>query len=94
MGIKSIVFFEEYDSKFKEWYETVEEKFRKDGWGRFLDQSDVNESEIVTTCDVYYGGVSHIALEFEVKKKRVMIMGMEEREYEGLRNVLNDRYII
>lgn len=76
---KHDAFLKKYDSKFAERYETVRENFQKEGWGRYLDRSEASVSELVTTCDAYYGSASHIALEFEVKKKPVMIMDVEVR---------------
>ena len=49
----------------------------QEGWGTYLDRTDIEVSEIAAMCDAYYGSASHIALEFEVKKKPVMIMDVE-----------------
>lgn len=73
------VFLKEYDSEFAEKYEAVIKEFVKEGWGRYLDRTDASVSEVVAMCDAYYGSASHIALEFEVKKKPVMIMDVEVR---------------
>lgn len=70
-------FLKKYDSKFAEKYEEVIKEFVKEGWGRYLDRTDASVSEVVAMCDAYYGSASHIALEFEVKKKPVMIMDVE-----------------
>lgn len=70
-------FLKKYDSKFAEKYEEVIREFVKEGWGRYLDRTDASVSEVVAMCDAYYGSASHIALEFEVKKKPVMIMDVE-----------------
>ena len=72
-------FLKKYDSKFAEKYEVVIKEFVKEGWGRYLDRTDASVSEVVAMCDAYYGSASHIALEFEVKKKPVMIMDVEVR---------------
>lgn len=71
------VFLKKYDSEFAEKYEAIIKDFVKEGWGRYLDRTDASVSEVVATCDAYYGSASHIALEFEVKKKPVMIMDVE-----------------
>lgn len=70
-------FLKEYDSEFAEKYEAIIKDFVKEGWGRYLDRTDASVSEVVAMCDAYYGSASHIALEFEVKKKPVMIMDVE-----------------
>ena len=72
-------FLKKYDSEFAEKYEAIIKEFVKEGWGRYLDRTDASVSEIVAMCDAYYGSASHIALEFEVKKKPVMIMDVEVR---------------
>lgn len=70
-------FLKKYDSEFAEKYEAIIKEFVKEGWGRYLDRTDASVSEVVAMCDAYYGSASHIALEFEVKKKPVMIMDVE-----------------
>ena len=70
-------FLKKYDSEFAEKYEAIIKDFVKEGWGRYLDRTDASVSEVVAMCDAYYGSASHIALEFEVKKKPVMIMDVE-----------------
>lgn len=71
------VFLKNYDSEFAKKYDAISENFQKEGWGTYLDRTDASVSELVQMCDAYYGSASHIALEFEVKKKPVMIMDVE-----------------
>ena len=71
------VFLKNYDSEFAKKYDATRENFQKEGWGRYLDRADASVLELVEMCDAYYGSASHIALEFEVKKKPVMIMDVE-----------------
>ena len=67
----------DYDNEFAKKYDAVSESFQKEGWGKYFDRADVSVLELVEMCDAYYGSASHIALEFEVKKKPVMIMDVE-----------------
>ncbi len=71
------VYLRDYDSEFAKKYDAIRENFQKEGWGIYLDRADASVSELVEMCDAYYGSASHIALEFEVKKKPVMIMDVE-----------------
>lgn len=70
-------FLRDYDNEFAKKYDAISENFQKEGWGIYLDRADASVSELVQMCDAYYGSASHIALEFEVKKKPVMIMDVE-----------------
>lgn len=70
-------FLQKYDNEFAEKYNAVRDNFIQEGWGRYFDRSDASVAEVVSMCDAYYGSGSHIALEFEVKKKPVMIMDVE-----------------
>ena len=70
-------FFKEYNPDLAEKYQAITREFMKEGWGTYLDRTDIEVSEITAMCDAYYGSASHIALEFEVKKKPVMIMDVE-----------------
>ena len=70
-------FLRDYDNEFAKKYDAIRENFQKEGWGRYLDRADASVLELVEMCDAYYGSASHIALEFEVKKKPVMIMDVE-----------------
>lgn len=70
-------FLRDYDNEFAKKYDAVSESFQKEGWGKYFDRADVSVLELVEMCDAYYGSASHIALEFEVKKKPVMIMDVE-----------------
>lgn len=57
----------------------IKKKFVKENWGLHFYREEASVAEIVDMCDAYYGSTSHIALEFEVKKKPVMIMDVEVR---------------
>lgn len=70
-------FLKKYDCAFADRYDAIRVNFRKENWGLYLDRSEISVSEVVSMCDAYYGSGSHIALEFEVKKKPVMIMDVE-----------------
>lgn len=70
-------FLKEYNQDLAEKYQAITREFMQEGWGTYLDRTDIEVSEIAAMCDAYYGSASHIALEFEVKKKPVMIMDVE-----------------
>lgn len=70
-------FLRDYDNEFAKKYDAISESFQKEGWGKYFDRADVSVLELVEMCDAYYGSASHIALEFEVKKKPVMVMDVE-----------------
>ena len=72
-------FLNRYDSRFAQEYDRIRTHFINGGLGRYIDRKDASVAEIVAMCDAYYGSASHIALEFEVEKKPVMIMSVEVR---------------
>ncbi len=70
-------FLRQYDSQFAQEYDRIIKSFIIGGLGRYIDRKDASVSEIVAMCDAYYGSESHIALEFQEKRKPVMIMDVE-----------------
>lgn len=70
-------FLNRYDSRLAQEYDRIRTRFINGGLGRYIDRTDASVAEIIAMCDAYYGSESHIALEFEVEKKPVMIMDVE-----------------
>lgn len=58
-------------------YVRLKNEYHKHGIGAMIYRSDISIDEIVEKCDAYYGCESHIALEFNVNKKPVMILSVE-----------------
>ena len=58
-------------------YVRLKNEYHKHGIGAMIYRSDISIDEIVEKCDAYYGCESHIALEFSVNKKPVMILSVD-----------------
>lgn len=72
-------FLQQQNKGLAERIDDFKRKFEKENWGLHFDREEASVAQIVAMCDAYYGSASHIALEFEVKKKPVMIMDVEIR---------------
>ena len=72
-------FLRQQNKELAERIDDLKKKFEKENWGLHFDRKEASVAQIVAMCDAYYGSASHIALEFEVKKKPVMIMDVEVR---------------
>lgn len=66
------------DGELEKGYSGAKEIMKREGIGRCIYRDEVSVAEIVEMCDAYYGSASHIALEFEVKKRTTMIMDVEK----------------
>lgn len=64
-----------YPSIYKE-YQDIKQDYIRQQKGLYVHRSDIKLSEIINCCDAYYGNEGHIALEFSMEKKPVMIMAV------------------
>ena len=70
-------YLHDYDENLFDGYICVKDLMIHDNIGMCVYRDEKNVNEIVEMCNAYYGSESRLVLEFEMKKKPVMIMDVE-----------------
>lgn len=70
-------YLEKYNFELAKKYLDIRKMVLDEGIGDYVWRKKSEIMELVDMCDAYYGSESHIAMEFQMKKKPVMIMDVD-----------------